>query len=410
MDNRLKILVLSDYAFIKGGAEKVAILSSIGLADRGHEVVFFSAVGPADPDLAESKIKKTIVLGQKDILDDPDRLKAMFSGIYNSEAIGGLRELLSGWRPDIVHMHGVSKALSWAPVRLCHDIGLPVIYTLHDYGMVCPNLGIYNFRTGKNCDLYCQGCTYRCLLTNCDKRNYGQKLWRWTRFFVNRKFLKLAGRISGYIAVSDFLKKTLEKTLTISAPMKTIYNPVENVRSPYLERGSRSGKGVTRFLYVGRLSPEKGVDMLLEAIMEIKGRLVIAGDGELRELCEKSSREAEEGKIEVMGYLDKKEIARQMALSDVLVLPSRCMEPAPLVIGEASYHRLPAIVAGHGGLKEFVKDGINGFYFKAGEMASLINIMRKAAADPGILEHMGDNALKSIRKKDPDIDTLSNKK
>jgi glycosyltransferase involved in cell wall biosynthesis len=138
---KLKILILSDYAFAKGGAEKVAITSSTGLAGKGHEVVFFSAVGPVDDELLKTDLKELICLNQKDILDNPNRLNAVLSGIYNWKAIRRLKRLFSRWIPDIAHIHGVSKALSWAPINLINYYKIPIVYTLHDYGLICPNLG-----------------------------------------------------------------------------------------------------------------------------------------------------------------------------------------------------------------------------------------------------------------------------
>ncbi len=406
MVRKLKILVLSDYAFTKGGAERVAILSSTGLAGRGHEVVFFSAVGPVCKELKEAPVKDIITLGQKDILDNPYKLKAMFSGIYNRQAVSRLKKLLVEWKPDIVHLHGLSKALSWAPVNVVHRFKIPIVYTLHDYGLLCPNLGIYDFKSDKNCELYKPGCLGKCLSTNCDKRSYGQKLWRWLRFYISTRIFKISGKVSAFIAVSKFIKEVIIENLDIKAPVRAIYNPIENVESDEPDRraaGSRTGE--VRFLYVGRLSPEKGVDLLLEAMKEVKGRLVIIGDGELRSLCQQRSRKLGDNRIEIMGYQSKEVVASQMSKSDVLLLPSRCKEPAPLVLGEAAYHCLPAIVADHGGSAEFIQDGRNGLHFKAGDISSLISTMKKSTEDPILLDHLGKNIRKIIKEMGLDIGT-----
>ena len=82
---KLKVLILSDYAFAKGGAEQVALASAVGLARNNHEVVFFSAVGTVSEELKSCNLKEIICLNQRDILDNPSKLKAMISGIYNFE-------------------------------------------------------------------------------------------------------------------------------------------------------------------------------------------------------------------------------------------------------------------------------------------------------------------------------------
>ena len=197
------------------------------------------------------------------------------------------------------------------------------------------------------------------------------------------------------------------ENLNIKAPIKVIYNPIENVisKTPYDNGQKKSGGEGIRFLYVGRLSPEKGVDLALDAMKKIKGRLIIIGDGELMSLCRERSRELGASKIEVMGYQSKEVVAAQMEASDVLILPSRCKEPAPLVLGEAAYHHLPAIVADHGGLAEFVNDGENGLHFKAGDVKSLIGTMLKIKNNPGLLDHLLKNTRKIIKEMSLDIET-----
>src|SRR5665647_972498 len=196
---KIKILVLSDYAFVKGGAEKVSIVSAIGLAERGHEVVFFSAVGPVDKSLSDSKIKEIICLGQYDILYNPNKLKAMILGINNVAANKKLKELLVRWKPDLVHIHGVSKALSWSVFNIIYSYRIPIVYTLHDYGLVCANLGIYNFKIEEVCRYYQPGFGLKCFLSNCDKRNYFQKLWRWSRYKWTIIFYRIDKTVNGYI-------------------------------------------------------------------------------------------------------------------------------------------------------------------------------------------------------------------
>lgn len=423
---KLKILILSDYAFPRGGAERVAISSAVGLSEKGHEVVYFSAVGPVDKELREAGIKKIICLDQKDILDNPHKFKAVFSGICNRKAIRSLKELLPEWRPDIVHTHGLSKALSWAPINLFYSLKIPVVYTLHDYGLLCPNLGIYNFKTGKACPYYKPGCGFRCMITDCDKRNYAQKLWRWARFFIVRNIFKTDRKVSAYIAVSRFMEEIAVKYLAGGKPVRVIYNPVEcnpigKDTEPAFEcnpveegRGlsvecSREQKEITTFLYVGRLSTEKGIDLLLEAISGVDAGLTIIGDGELMGMCREYAGKLGNDRIRILGYQDKKRIFSEMQKSSALILPSRCMEPAPLVPSEAAYNCLPSIVAGHGGIPEFVKDGASGLYFEPGSSRSLKESMEKIIRDPELAQRMGQKAREMVIVKNPGIESHTDK-
>jgi len=399
---KLKILILSDYAFVKGGAERVAISSAAGLSEKGNEVIFFSAVGPVSQELKESKITKIICLFQDDILDNKNKFQSAIFGIKNKKAVTALKDLLKLWVPDIVHMHGVSKALSWAPVNLFYSLKIPVVYTLHDYGLLCPNLGIYDYRKEKACNYYKKGYGLKCLFTNCDKRSYQQKLWRWSRYFITRNFFKVLKKVSGFIAVSSFIKGIfIENHFLDEEKLTVIHNPITNSGNLSFGIDGRAGNaGKTRFLYVGRLSLEKGVDLLIDAIKDLRAELAIIGDGELFKSCIKASEESTDTKISVLGYKQHDEVFMEMLKSDAIVLPSRCMEPSPLVIGEAAFRRLPAIVADIGGLKEQVEDGFTGKYFKAGDVNSLREKLVEFIEDPALAKKLGNNAYKKVSGSD----------
>ena len=400
---KLKILILSDYAFAKGGAEKVAITSSTGLAGKGHEVVFFSAVGPADDELSKTDLKELICLNQKDILDNPNRLNAVLSGIYNWKAIRRLKRLFSRWIPDIAHIHGVSKALSWAPINLINYYKIPIVYTLHDYGLICPNLGIYNFKKEKVCEYYKPGFKFKCMIENCDKRNYAQKIWRWLRYYIVKNIFRINKKINGYVSVSRFMEGLAGEYLKVYGPVRVIYNPVELNKKKLKGCKDYSGEKIN-FLYVGRLSLEKGIDLLLSVMSEVDANLTIIGDGELAGMCEKYARSLGKEKIKILGYRSREEIFAIMQRSSALVLPSRCMEPAPLVLAEAAYNCLPSIVADHGGLVEFVKDKVNGLHFEAGNKESLKNTLEIVIRNPSLSRVMGREARRVVDKQGLDID------
>lgn len=400
---KLKILILSDYAFTKGGAERVAISSAKGLSQKGHEVVFFSAAGPIDDELSKAGLKEVICLNQKDILDNPNKFIAMISGIYNWRAVRRLKKLFSYWVPDIAHIHGVSKALSWAPINLIYSYKIPIIYTLHDYGLLCPNLGIYNFKTEKVCEYYKPGYRFKCMMENCDKRNYAQKIWRWLRYYIVRNIFRINKKVTGYISVSNFIGKLARKYLAGNKPVRFIYNPVE-INEDILKECNSIGKKGINFLYVGRLSLEKGIDLLLSVMSEVDANLTIIGDGELMNICIDYARRLGEERIRILGFQNRKKIFTEMRKNDALILPSRCMEPAPLVLAEAAYNYLPSIVADHGGPAYYIKDGINGLCFQAGNAGSLVEAMKKIINDNRLSKKLGENARKTFESYSSNID------
>ncbi len=394
--NHLKILIFNDYAHIEGGAGKVAIESAIRLAEKGHEVIFFSAVGPISKELSESKIKKIICLGQSDLLNSSNKLSSMISGINNSQAVKKLKELLSEWKPDIAHFHGVSKALSWVPIKIINSYKIPSVYTLHDFGLLCPNMGLYNFKTDKPCDLYENGKSVKCLFTNCDKRNYLQKLWRYFRFHYTKDTLRIYRKIDGFVAVSNFVKEMFVSYLPADKEIRVIRNPVNTIDNVDVHKITQKHK--TTFLYMGRLSAEKGLDLLLGAIREVDANLVIIGEGEILSLVKKTASQLGNQKISILGWLDEQKMDEQIQICDAIILPSKVMETAGIVILEAARLARPSIVANQGGPLDFVKDNLNGILFEAGSKNSLISAMQKYIDDPLLSDKLGRNARESFEK------------
>jgi glycosyltransferase involved in cell wall biosynthesis len=411
MMKELKILIVNDYGYIQGGAGKVAIESAVLLAERGHEVTYFCAMGPVCKELSESKVKQIICLNQSDLIGSKNKLSAALSNIINIKAIIKIKSLIKVSRPDICHIHGISKALSFSIIAPFYDDKIPVVYTLHDYSLACPNSGIYNFKKNDICDLYESRFYGKCLVTNCDKRSYSQKLWRWLRFFISFKVLNLDKKISGFIAVSWYVFNIFKSRITGNAKIKMIRNPIFNDFSTNLDLSS--GKNLkyekTTFIYIGRLSEEKGIDLLLDAIGKIDANLYIFGEGEKAEYCRNKSLNYETGKIKLFGWQDNDIIELELKKCSALILASKTAETGGIVVMEAAKFSLPSIVPDIGGPSEFVVDGINGFNFKTGNLDSLISKMNIFVQNPGLSLELGINANKSLCEFDIDPGEYINK-
>ena len=401
---KIKVLVLNDYAYIEGGAGRIAIDSSVRLVRDNNDIVFFSAVGPVCDELKEAPFRKIICLNQKDILSNPNKVDAMIKGIYNYSAIRELKKLFNEWKPDIVHIHGVSKALSWATIKTIKSFNIPVVYTLHDFGLICPNMAIYDYRKDMLCNYYKKGNGVKCLIANCDKRNYSQKLWRWIRFLYNTRMLKIKNKIDGYIAVSDFVFDFFKDYLPKDTLFKIINNPIEYSADDIEGQSKSKIANPTVFLYGGRLSKEKGLDILLEAVKELNVKLTIIGNGELMPIAMQYAQNYGKDKIDILGWQNMETIAGQMKKSSALVMPSRVFETSGMVVMEAARFYLPSIVSGCGGQTGFVKDDINGLYFKMGDVGSLKDVMEQFINKEGAREKLGSGARKMLEKKGIKID------
>lgn len=245
------VIVVYDFAIINGGAAKVAIQSAIALKKRGLNVVYFSATSPIDKEMVSAGIE-VISLDSTDINTEKNRLKAIKMGIYNSKSKKIFKKFLEKFNKDdtIIHLHGWSRALSVSIINAAQKNKFKCVITLHDYFSVCPNGGFYNYKKNKICK--CVPMSATCVCTNCDKRNYLQKLWRISRQVIQDLWVK-NNKNMNYIYISELNKKVVKENVKSNA-----FYYVPNI----VELSEKKLQKITQekvFLYVGRVSIEKGV-------------------------------------------------------------------------------------------------------------------------------------------------------
>jgi glycosyltransferase involved in cell wall biosynthesis len=354
------IMVINDFSHVNGGAAKVALASAIGLAHRGHRVIFFSAVGPDDA-AAEAAGVTVIRTDQHDVLQDPNRIRAAMQGIWNTRARRQIRYLLRSLDPahTVVHLHSWTKALSSSVVREAICQKFAIVCTLHDYFTACPNGGFFDYKVGMPCGQ--TALSFGCISTNCDPRSYAQKLWRVARQTVQNTFGGIPGGIRHYVSVSDFSERILRRYLPADATIDRVSNPIEVVQR---EPADVANNGA--FVYVGRLSPEKGALTFAQAASHMGVDAIFVGDGpdanKIRAVCPKA---------EVTGWLTRDLVARHIRLARVLVMPSLWYETEGLVVSEAAAQGIPSIVSDRCAAKDSVMDGRTGLWFAGGDAGDL---------------------------------------
>lgn len=153
----------------------------------------------------------------------------------------------------------------------------------------------------------------------------------------------------------------------------------------FAPRERRTGGGACRFLYVGRLDPEKGVDVLLRAFARVPGELVLVGAGSE----ERRLRELAPERVRFLGPLDRDGVARRYAEADVFVLPSRS-EQWGMVLNEAATAGLALVATdAAGAAHELIEDGVNGFRVPAGDEGALAAALLRLAGDPALRRSAG---------------------
>jgi glycosyltransferase involved in cell wall biosynthesis len=385
------VVICADHASVTGGQAKVAIESALGLQQAGARPIYFAAAGPVDPRLTEAGIE-TICLGQHDILVHPSRLRAALQGAWNGAAADALADLLARLPREnaIVHVHGWAKALSpsiAAPIRAS---GLPAAYTMHEYFLHCPNGGFYDFQKNEICRL--EPMSVACWATHCDSRNYPFKLWRNARLFVAQRIARLEDAFSDIILISDLEEALLAPYLRKGAAIHRVENPVE--AEPL---GHKTTPASGEFLFVGRLSPEKGAFLFAQAAEQAGVTPVFIGDGPIAD-----ELRARYPNARLLGWRSPREARAAMRAARALVFPSLWYETLGLTALEAKAMGTPVIVSDICAAREKIEDGLNGLWFKSGDAAALAAAITRLE-DDALVTRLSAGAYESYWRDPPTL-------
>jgi glycosyltransferase involved in cell wall biosynthesis len=374
-----EVIILNDYASLTGGSTAVALASAVGLAAHDVTVTYFAAVGPVAPQLIGVPNLKVICLGQSEIVKNPSRMQAFVSGWRNPVAMRALREVLSSKSPrrTVIHAHTWSQALSPFVLTVAREMGFPVVVTLHDFFITCPSGVFFVHSTREICrrtplSLSCWRC-------NCDRRNYGHKLWRNARSVIQNRILKVPEKVSYYIGVSDFSLKIMRPYLPPATPARMIRHPVDCVKAepaPVAENRD--------FLFIGRFSNEKGPVLFAQAVQASGVAATFIGDGALmptvRSMCPQAR---------FTGWLPPEKIRPYLRTARALVFPPLWSETLGLVVIEAAAAGVPAIVSDQCAATDYVRHGVNGLHFTHGLVESLSRQMMELNTNHGLAARLG---------------------
>ncbi len=348
------IIIICDYAYIEGGASKVAIQTALALSRQTNLKIFFlSGYGEICDDLKNSNV---IVknLNMYDLLGNPNKLKAAINGIYNKKAERELRKLLLTLNIEetVVHIHTWTKVLSSSIFKVCNDLGVKTFLTLHDYFLVCPNGVCYNYVKRKACDI--KPMSIKCMICNCDSRNYIQKLWRYARQFVQNTIIYKFKNLN-YIFISEFQVKQIEKRYSFIKNKFLIKNIID-----LGEKFKVDCENNNYFLFLGRVCKEKGINLFCEAVRKANVSGIVIGDGPLLDNLKKQYAE-----IKFVGWQEKEQISVWLKKTRAFVFPSICYEGSPLSIPEVQAHGIPCLVTdGNAGTDNIIPN-INGLIVEA---------------------------------------------
>jgi glycosyltransferase involved in cell wall biosynthesis len=303
-------------------------------------------------------------------VDGLARVRTGISAIWSRSAVNRLRQLIDDSRPDVIHVHNLFPVLSPAVIRVSHDADVPVLLTLHNYRLLCAAGTL--LREGRICEKCVGRSLWRAVPYRCYRTSASGSAALALSLATHRR-IGTFEMVTRFLAVSAFVReKHLEAGLD---PTRIVVKP--NFAWP---TGVREGAG-EYFLYVGRLSAEKGVDVLLETwrTFERPPRLVIVGDGpDMARL-----RRAAPAGITFAGAMTPADVSRLLRNARALVAPSKSYEGCPRVVMEAYAAGVPVLGSRLGALPEFVDEGVTGYLAAPGDVREW----------RGIIAALGDDAL-----------------
>ncbi len=372
----MKICVIHNEYGAHSGEE--TIVGTIGdlLENHGHEVIPFSRSSAEIPRMRFGN------------------LRAFFSGIHSVSSQRAVRRLIDEQKPDLIHIQNLFPLISPAILPECRKAGVPVVMTVQNYRLVCPN-GIH-IAHGKVCEKCCGGREYWCVLRNCEgsiPKSLGYAL----RNYVARKRRSFLDNVTLFAAVTQFQRRRLidegfpEDRIVVNPNMASIDD-----RPP----SDESTKPDDFVAHIGRISPEKGIPTLLEAARRCP-ETPFKTTGSLDRMPELADRAP--SNFEFLGFLDSPDLTNVFATARMIVISTVCFEGFPMVVLEAMLHGKAVICSRIGGLPEIVEDGRTGLLFEPGNAEELARKVRYLWERPELCRRMGRAGReKALREYSPE--------
>lgn len=266
--------------------------------------------------------------------------KAALQTVWSAEAVAQVRELVGTWRAEIVHCHNLFPLVSPAAIREASTQGAGIVMTLHNYRLMCLSGSFH--RDGHGCQECLGRLPWRGVVHRCYRESALASGVLATSLATHRS-LHTFDRVDRFLAVSDFVQKK-----HVEAGIST--ERIDVAPQFAWPTAQREGPG-DYFLYVGRLTQEKGANMLVEAWTQNLGRLVVVGDGpEMGHLRAIASPD-----VEFRGLVSGDAIPALLRGARALLVPSLAHDPAPRSVTEAFAAGVPVLASRRGGLPEAVK-------------------------------------------------------
>ena len=393
----MKILMAHKFYYYSGGADKYFLDLKELMESQGHEVVPFAMRHPRN---LETEYSDYFVSAW-----DPNAkgLRARVSNaarmVHSFEAAKAIKRLIAHTKPDVAHIHHVYHQLSSSILYPLAQARVPVVQTVHDYKLVCPNYRLFNARTGLVCEK-CMGHSYyhpvfeRCMRDSTLAGLLGCVEAYWT--LVSRVY---KGKVDCFTVSNQHLKDRLLSYGIRPHKIEIIPNFVE------VQDYTPSYDSDGYVLYFGRISKEKGILDLIRA-MEAQPalELKVVGNGDELPALQSYVRENRVTNVQFLGPAWDEDLKPILARAMLVAVPSVWPENSPFVIYQSFAAGKPVIGSAIGGIPDLIDDGEDGLLFQPHDVEGLSEKMAYLARRPNLASEMGRRARdKAERQYDPHV-------
>ncbi len=394
----MKILQINKFFFLKGGSERYFFDLSELLSQKKHQVIAWSTENMKNfPYNNEDLFAEYSDFSRKEGFKKD--LKKVIRIFWNREAKKKLEKLIKKENPDIAHLHNIFSHFSPSIISTLKKHNIPVVMTLHDYKIMCPNYKF--FSENEICFKCLKNNNFRsCLKRKCIDNSKSKSLIGYLEGVWQKNFLKTADKIDIFIAPSLFIKR---KAVQSGIPANKVVHLPNFVNEEFSDTKELEKSNLKYMLHFGRLSSEKGIDLLINTYLknDIKMDLKIVGDGPEEKRLKELTRNCDQ--IKFLGKKKGKELRELIYNAYISVMPSVWPENLPYSILESLTLKTPVLASKIGGMTEMIKDKETGLLFKLNDSDDLAEKLNWAIDNPKEIKKMKETAREeSLEKYNPE--------
>lgn len=381
----MKILLANNFYYYRGGDCTYLFALKNLLEKNGHEVPVFSMHHPQNfptefSDYFVSYINYADELEQRRFLSG---LKVLSRSIYSREAKANLDRLIRDVNPDIVHLNNIRHHITPSVLSVINKYDIPVVWTLHDYQLICPNISF--LAEGKICEKCRSRRYFWPPIMKCKKGSFLASTMAALEHSIH-SFARVYRLVDTFVCPSKFLMQKFQEY--------DFYREKLVLQHYFIDTGTTTAvpEDGGYILYVGRLSQEKGLFTLIDAVMDSGAfRLKIVGDGPLmNQLTRYVDVRSGNRRVELLGQKRHADVIKIIAGCSFLIIPSEWYEVTGQVIFEAFACGKTVIGSRIGGIPEFIREGETGLLFAPGNARELSEKIRFLMNNKSKMRVMGE--------------------